>query len=199
MSDCFIHLQQLLNELPLRKKQSALLARSFAAKRVIAAYSTLCQQQFLLKRAEKDIERARRALSQFNDPYTCESLQRSTIPLCESADDTYSTASRSHGILERNAISKATSLRMNLYLAGTQRGLLVAPYQQAQERFEHELLCSGFSSLDQAYEALLPDDETQQIVSQLKAYQDDFTQTHQQCMGDDKILSSSNLNVARVS
>lgn len=156
----FAQLEHLYAQLPAMEEKGAALARARSAAEVdglakAAAYraAELARAESLVARAEACVREAEAALV------------------------------RLEGV-EGDAAEKAAhlgDLRLALMAAGTQRGLKVAPAQNAEHALAQALEASPFDTVEEARAALLPADSLAALSAEVQAYQADYAEALAVC------------------
>lgn len=156
----FAQLGHLYAQLPAMEEKGAALARARSAAEVdglakAAAYraAELARAESLVARAEVCVREAEAALV------------------------------RLEGV-EGDAAEKAAhlgDLRLALMAAGTQRGLKVAPAQNAEHALAQALEASPFDTVEEARAALLPTDSLAALASEVQAYQAAYAEALDVC------------------
>lgn len=156
----FGRLERLYAQLPAMEEKGAALARARSAAEVdglakAAAYraAELVRAKSLVARAEACVREAEAALV------------------------------RLEGV-EGDAAEKAAhlgDLRLALMAAGTQRGLKVAPAQNAEHALARALEASPFDTVEEARAALLPVESLAALSAEVQAYQADYAEALAVC------------------
>ena len=156
----FAQLEHLYAQLPAMEEKGAALARARSAAEVdglakAAAYraAELARAESLVARAEACVREAEAALV------------------------------RLEGV-EGGAAEKAAhlgDLRLALMAAGTQRGLKVAPAQNAEHALARALEASPFDTVEEARAALLPVESLAALSAEVQAYQADYAEALAVC------------------
>lgn len=151
----FDHLQQLLDQLPDMQALSERLARSRAAAEVLAHERELKARESMLAGTERHMEEARQAIEDAR-----------AKGAAEEADPDPRRQEELQGAL--------------LYWA-QKHGLRVGPVKNARAALEKALASGGFDSVEDARQALLADDEAEQIAGDVARYQHDYEETLATC------------------
>lgn len=160
VEQAFGRLEHLYAQLPAMEEKGAALARARSAAEVdglakAAAYraAELVRAKSLVARAEACVREAEAALV------------------------------RLEGV-EGDAAEKAAhlgDLRLALMAAGTQRGLKVAPAQNAEHALARALEASPFDTVEEARAALLPVESLAALSAEVQAYQADYAEALAVC------------------
>lgn len=82
---------------------------------------------------------------------------------------------------EAEGDAAAREARLALMAAGTQRGLKVAPAQNAERALARALKASPFATVEEARAALLPAESLAALVAEVEAYQADYAEALAVC------------------
>ncbi len=156
----FAQLEHLYAQLPAMEEKGAALARARSAAEVDGLAKTAAYRAAELARAESLVARAEACVREAEAALV-----------------------RLEGV-EGDAAEKAAhlgDLRLALMAAGTQRGLKVAPAQNAEHALAQALEASPFDTVEEARAALLPTDSLAALASEVQAYQAAYAEALDVC------------------
>lgn len=156
----FARLEHLYAQLPAMEEKGAALARARSAATLDGLAKAAAYRATELARADAEVARAE----------ACVREAEAALARSETA--------------EGDAAEKAAhlgDLRLALMAAGTQRGLKVAPAQNAEHVLAQALEASPFGTVEEARAALLPAESLAALSAEVEAYQADYAEALDVC------------------
>lgn len=156
----FARLERLYAQLPAMEEKGAALARARSAAEVDGLAKAAAYRAAELARADAEVARADARVRE----------AEAALARSEAA--------------EGDAAEKAAhlgDLRLALMAAGTQRGLKVAPAQNAEHALAQALEVSPFDTVEEARAALLPAESLAALSAEVQAYQADYAEALAVC------------------
>ena len=160
VEQAFARLERLYTQLPAMEEKGAALARARSAAEVDGLAKAVAYRAAELARADAEVARAE----------ACVREAEAALARSEAA--------------EGDTAEKAAylgDLRFALMAAGTQRGLKVAPAQNAEHALARALEASPFDTVEEARAALLPAESLAALSAEVQAYQADYAEALAVC------------------